>query len=395
MEPDERALVLLVLDNDDEARRIGGLLTSEGGPEVVRVRTIGEAGGCLAREPDCVLLAQEWGAADPHGAVDDIARFAPEAALIVLTTDPVGQRSLAGTGAGAQDWLVLGELDRRSLERAVRYAIERARALRTLRHLQENDVRAAEKGRLERGLLPRPLLHDEHLRCVTLYQPGVDQALLGGDFYDLVELDDGTVLALVGDVAGRGADQAVLGIRLRVAWRTLALARLDQVDTFGALEELLVSERHDTELFVTACEVVVAADRSRAFLRSAGHPVPLVCSAHVVEIVSIRVGPPLGVAAPGSWAVTELDLAGVDALVLVTDGLVVGFAEATSRERLGIEGVRDVIEEERAHSHDLGDVIGGALEAVQRRNGGLLPDDVAILAIGFGEPPWPGDPEEV
>src|SRR2546430_847508 len=77
---------------------------------------------------------------------------------------------------------------------------------------------------LERGLLRTPLLRTDAVECATYYQPGRNHAVLGGDFFDVVETTDGLVRAVIGDVMGHGPDEAALGIHLRVAWRTQVLA---------------------------------------------------------------------------------------------------------------------------------------------------------------------------
>ena len=82
--------------------------------------------------------------------------------------------------------------------------------------------------------------------------------MLGGDFYDVVERPDGTVLALVGDVCGHGPDEAALGATLRTAWRTLVLAEVPTVDILGLLERVLMAERARPEIFTTVSMLDVA-----------------------------------------------------------------------------------------------------------------------------------------
>jgi hypothetical protein len=112
---------------------------------------------------------------------------------------------------------------------------------------------------------------------VSRYRPGRD-ALLGGDFFDIVETGDGTVYAVVGDVCGHGPDEAALGVALRIAWRTLVFAGTDADRLLPVLEEVLVRERRSEELFTTVCMVRLAADRETASVWLAGHPRRCCCA---------------------------------------------------------------------------------------------------------------------
>ena len=79
--------------------------------------------------------------------------------------------------------------------------------------MHASELRANENARLERGLLPSPLLLDcPGVDIVAQYRPSRQFALLGGDFYDFVQTPDRTVHVMVGDVAGHGPDEAALGV---------------------------------------------------------------------------------------------------------------------------------------------------------------------------------------
>ena len=97
------------------------------------------------------------------------------------------QRGIEAVAAGAQDYLVKGQIDGQLLARAVRYAVERRRADESRQQLEVARLQAEENARLERGLLPAPLVSDPSLTLSRDYRPGRRRALLGGDFYDVVE----------------------------------------------------------------------------------------------------------------------------------------------------------------------------------------------------------------
>ena len=56
---------------------------------------------------------------------------------------------------------------------------------------------------------------------------------------------------MVGDVCGHGVDEAALGVELRVAWRALVLAGVPDDEVLPALQQVLMSERHEHQLFTT------------------------------------------------------------------------------------------------------------------------------------------------
>ena len=178
----------------------------------------------------------------------------------------------------------------------------------TDRALYRSLVRAEEVNRLERALLPTPSVVDQRLEVRVGYRAGRD-GVLGGDFYDVVERPDGSVLALVGDVCGHGPDEAALGATLRTAWRTLVLAEVPTVDILGLLERVLISERARPEVFTTVSMLDVAADRASVDLYLAGHPVPLLLGEPSTLLPTHGRGRALGIPVSGGWSPVRLELA--------------------------------------------------------------------------------------
>ncbi len=207
-------------------------------------------------------------------------------------------RGVEALAAGAQDYLVKGHVDGELLGRSVRYAVERRRADMAERQLSLARVQAAENTRLERGLLPTPLVSDTRVKIATRYTPGRRRALLGGDFYDVVEDGAGCLRAVIGDVAGHGPDEAAVGVCLRIAWRTLTLAGTDAEEVLPMLQHVLDAERHHRGVFATLAAVSIEPDRESLTLRTAGHPAPMLLPARggaPTPLVAGPDGPPLGV----------------------------------------------------------------------------------------------------
>ena len=84
----------------------------------------------------------------------------PSVAVVVLTglaDEYLGEEAVR---LGAQDYLVKGQVDGPLLDRVIRYAVERERSDELQRQLRDAQIYAEENGRLERGLLPTPIVDD-------------------------------------------------------------------------------------------------------------------------------------------------------------------------------------------------------------------------------------------
>jgi serine phosphatase RsbU (regulator of sigma subunit) len=373
--------VLLVEDDPADAFLVTELLSEvTASVQVTVAASLPEvvAGGLLD-ERDCVLL--DLNLPGTTGGLDGLRRLlalSPAAAVCVLTGTDDEHLGIEAVAAGAQDYLVKGRVDGTLLHRAIRYAVERRRAQENLRRLREAELMAAESGRLERGLLPRPLIDGGGVTVLPFYRAGRRRGVLGGDFYDVVERPDGTVHAIIGDVCGHGADHAALGALLRVSWRALVLGGVPEPQVLPALQHVLVSERHDPSLFTTACTAVIRRDT--ATFRLAGHPAPVLLGERPRPVPS-AVGMPLGVVDSAGWACTTAELAPGWRLLFYTDGLIEGMGPEPP-ERLWDTGLLTLLTEHREVAP--AELPGLLVARAEELNRGPLSDDVAILLLSGG-----------
>jgi serine phosphatase RsbU (regulator of sigma subunit) len=374
--------VLLVEDDDGDAFLFEELLSmAELDVAVARERTVADAESRLPGDVACVVLDLGLPDADGLAALHRLREAAPATPMLVLTGLSDTARGLEAVAAGAQDYLVKGRVDGELLARSIRYAVERQRAEVVQAQLTAANMTAEENARLERGLLPRPLIADPSVSVATGYRPGRERALLGGDFYDVVEAADGTLHVVIGDVCGHDPDAAALGVCLRIAWRTLVLGGLTGDALLKTLEEVLVHERLADEVFATACMVSIAPDRDSAVVRVAGHPLPILLGGgDAAEVPVPQRRPPLGVDAGVGWDPVPVALPAGWRLVVYTDGLIEGRTGA-GPERLGTRRLVDLVAEGAAAGEPGRALIDRLIGTAERLNGGDLADDVAVLVV--------------
>ncbi|BBZ45582.1 fused response regulator/phosphatase [Mycobacterium parmense] len=330
--------------------------------------------------PDCVLLDLHLPDANGIDALDRIAKRDATVPIVVLTGLNDEYFGASAVAAGAQDYLVKGRVEPEMLRRALLYAIERKRAELIAADLHASQLRARENALLERGLLPSPLLLDSPgVEIVARYRPSREDALLCGDFYDVVQTADRIVHVLIGDVAGHGPHEAALGAALRIAFRALTLAGVRGVELMRQLERVLHSERSDTAVFATVLGLEIPPHDCPITAIRAGHPGMLLQGGQTVEWIEPPGGPALGLRAD-DWPLYELHLPVGYGLLLLTDGLFEGYSGEGNR-RLGEDGLLALA---RSRAHLAGPafvdaLIDGAQELAQPRGG--LTDDIAVLRV--------------
>src|SRR6476661_10269067 len=259
-----RLSVLLVEDDRADALLVEELIADAAiDVDFAWTPSIFDAQRELARNrPDCVLLDLNLPDASGIGALERISKSDPSIPVVVLTGLNDEHFGISAVASGAQDYLVKGRVEPETLRRSLLYAIERKRAELTAVELHASRIRAGENARLERGLQPSPLLLDDPgVDVITRYRASRAYALLGADFYDVIQTLDRTVHVLIGDVAGHGPDEAALGVALRIAWRALTFAGLHGSARMRELERILRTERANAGIFATVISLAIREGR--------------------------------------------------------------------------------------------------------------------------------------
>lgn len=212
------------------------------------------------------------------------------------------------------------------------------------------------------------------LEISAVYQPGVGDLEIGGDWYDAFALPDGRVVVSIGDVAGKGLAASVIMAKMRQAIRVAAQVQVVPGAILDAADKALRLEHPDH--VVTAFVGII--DDTEAYLTyaSAGHPAPLLRSTDGTVTALDRVGLPLGLRLRDeALEAHSIALPTGSLLVLFTDGLT--------------ESTHDYAEgERRLHAALRREAAALAPNPAREIHESVLfdgtHDDVAILTIRFG-----------
>ncbi len=229
---------------------------------------------------------------------------------------------------------------------------------------------------LQQALLPAELPHARDLQFDAVYAPAGDEAEVGGDWYDAIEMDDGSVVISVGDVTGRGIHAAAIMSKVRHAMGIVPRHELDPARILDSAHWFLRKRYPDA--IVTAFVAVIDAGRRTLRYANAGHPSPFL--RRDGELHPLRaMGLPLGLrhlAEPEPSA--SAALAQGDFLVLYTDGLI----EQQRDWRVGEAALERVLRAEAVASSTNPAALIARACLPERAH-----DDVAILTVRLSEAP--------
>jgi sigma-B regulation protein RsbU (phosphoserine phosphatase) len=195
------------------------------------------------------------------------------------------------------------------------------------------------------SLLPQEMPRDDRLILAHKYVP---MAEIGGDFFDVIELDRGVYGILVADVTGHGIHAALLAFMSAISFKNAAPGRLSTRAVLNRVNELLYGKMHAGN-FCAMFYAIVDANRRTLTYTQAGIPPGLLIRPGDGQIALLEAkSPVLGLFDGLQLAEETVRLAPGDKVLLYTDAVI----EATRAdgEMLGIGGLRSFLEQ----SGDLG-----------------------------------------
>ncbi len=351
------------------------LILDEGESELVVRHALGFGAQAEGRVPMGKGFAGRIAATQTSLVVDDVSQsdlvsqYLREAGLVSLAGVPL---TVEGRTTGV---LYVGTRQRRRFDREdlllLRLVAARAAVVIDRAEVHEREHRIAEI--LQRSLLPERLPAIEGLESAARYVPGAVGVAVGGDWYDVFELSDGTLGVAIGDVVGNGVRAAAAMGRLRNVLRVYALEGFGPAKAIARLNQLAFESRD--EIFATGVLALIDPSRTRVRLANAGHPPPLLrTGAGDVTLLEGGRSLPIGAAPDATYADVELPIERGSTLVLYTDGLVERRSEPIDA---GIRRLAEIVRDATGSVDEIADRIVRDLESSEHA------DDIALVVVRF------------
>jgi phosphoserine phosphatase RsbU/P len=340
----ERIRILLVEDDPDDVWVMRNLLGDRWDEpfDLIQVEMLSAAvERCEEDRFDIILL--DLSLPDSGGLETFFAMHAHAGNVPIVVLSGIFDESVAikAVQAGAQDYLVKGQVNDQVVLRSIRYAIERGR-----RHRAEESARdTSEEFRAAQEIQQR--LYPDKAPSL----PGFDIAgalypakATAGDYFDYIPMLDDCLGVVLGDVSSHGMGPALLMSETRACLRTLAQMYGDVSEILTRANRLLAADSNDfhyvtlamARLDPRAKTMVYASAGQRGYLLHPGIEVT------VLDSTSLPLGVRPDTLVP---AAASISLQSGDMIVFFTDGL--SEAESPGRVRFGISRVLQSIRSER------------------------------------------------
>jgi sigma-B regulation protein RsbU (phosphoserine phosphatase) len=218
----------------------------------------------------------------------------------------------------------------------------------------EMQAQMIEKEKIEKELQIAREIQQSFLLNKAIDLKGIDTAYVnipssevGGDYYDIIPLNDNKTIFTINDISGHGIPASLLMSIFRTNFIYRIKKDQDMVTTIGHLNNL-IAETTESNLFVTSFTCCLDREKKKISYVNAGHNSPFILREDEDKIIKLQDGSlAVGLFPEVSYKVAEIELKPEDLLVLYTDGIVE--AENPAGDQYTLNRLIDFIKANREH----------------------------------------------
>ena len=232
---------------------------------------------------------------------------------------------------------------------------------------------------IQRGLLPKEIPQLHGFQISAAWEPA---KMVGGDYYDVIRLNEHSVAICIADVSGKGISAALLMANVQAAVRAFASTDVPPSQVCNQINCVLCTNTA-TDKFVTLFYGILDGGNGTLTYTSAGHPPPLVITRTGTAYRLTTDGAVLGVFPQWKYKDANLRLEHGDSLLLFTDGITEGMNET------GIEFGEDRLVSSLSLSSAKSpeQLLVSLLNEVHQHCGARMSDDATLVIVAANQQP--------
>ena len=375
-EPDVEPLVLQRMRRDIRRRKY----------EFVFAQNGVEALDVLSRDDDIDMVISDINMPQMDGLtlLGQIAEVNPDIRSIIVSAYGDMQNIRTAMNRGAFDFVTkpldFGDL-RLTIERTLRHLEEWREALASRDKLValQNELDVASG--IQQSILPTSFPRGENYQVFANMEPARN---VGGDFFDVVNLEDDRIGLAIADVSDKGVPAALFMMSSRTWMKGAAIGNPEPREVLEEVNSLL-HEGNETQMFVTALYAVYTPETGEFTYASGGHDAPLLIRADgSSELLPLTGGIALGIIPEFEYGQNTVTLNPGETIILYTDG--VTEAMNNEGEQFGVERMREVfVNSAPKDSDNATRTIFDAVNAFA--DGAAQSDDITCLTLCRSETP--------
>jgi len=216
-----------------------------------------------------------------------------------------------------------------------------------------------------------------NVQVASCFVPASEVALVGGDYFDFIELDNDLIGMVIGDVCGKGLAAAIYTAMAKYMLRAYALENPSPQWVISRLNQALYNQMSEECMFITMVYGVLDRKQGTFTYTNAAHPPPILYQPESKTIMELApTGGMVGAVIEMQFTEETVALEPGSVLTMFTDGVTEARTDQTMLEN---EGVREVVQ---AHAgEDAGSIATAIYNRALEFASGVLRDDVAIVVV--------------
>jgi len=229
---------------------------------------------------------------------------------------------------------------------------------------------------LQRGFLPERMPALSHTDIGIFYASATEAAVVGGDFYDFIALDEGRIGFVLGDSSGHGVEATADAAMVKYTLRSALYQNPQPSSALSGANYVAYNQLTDGH-FVTLVYSYYDDEDGRLLLGIAGHPSPVhyLVDRGKIELVEGQ-DPAFGLIKDYAFSEIELTLSPGDIFALYTDGLI---ELRHNKEFFGIERLTDILAANATMTAQ--QIADKVIDAAREFSMGRFTDDIVLMVI--------------